>query len=298
MARSISYAVPPEMDGQTVQTFLRRHIGMSWRMVVKLKRVENGMMLDGEHVRTIDPVHEGQTLTVTMPTDTIRIEPIAMPLSIVYEDEDLLVIDKPPFLAVHPSGGKTDPTLASGVVAYLQVQGKPVSFRPLSRLDRNTSGVLVAAKNPHATFALGGKIHKEYIAVVCGELRGEGTIDQPLRIKDGCTIMREVGEGGKPSITCWKSLGTDGQISVLSVVILTGRTHQIRAHMAWLGYPLVGDTMYGTDETLPRQALHCTTVAFEHPISGESLCLHAPIPDDMHRLLSEHHLEEAVVCRP
>ncbi len=298
MSRSISYTVPPTMDGETVQTFLRREIGMSWRMVVKLKRVENGIVLDGEHVRTIDPVRAGQTLTVTMPTDTVRIEPIAMPLSVVYEDEDLLVIDKPPFLAVHPSGGKIDPTLASGVVAYLEAQGKPLSFRPLSRLDRNTSGLLVAAKNPHATFALGGKIHKEYIAVVCGELHGEGVIDQPIRVKDGCTITREVGPGGKPSVTCWRSLGTDGRISVLSVVILTGRTHQIRVHMSWLGYPLVGDTMYGTDDSLDRQALHCTAVSFDHPITGQSLSLHAPIPADMHRLLSEHHLEEAIACRP
>ncbi len=296
MPRTISYTIPPAMDGQTVQTFLRREIGMSWRMVVKLKRVENGILLDGEHVRTIDPVYAGQTLTVTMPEDTVRIEPIPMPLSVVYEDEDLLVLDKPPFLAVHPSGGKTDPTLASGVVAYLEAQGHPLSFRPLSRLDRNTSGLLVAAKNPHATYALAGGIHKEYIAVVLGRLEGEGVIDQPIRIKEGCTITREVGDGGKPSVTLWRSLGTDGEISVLSVVILTGRTHQIRVHLSWLGFPLVGDTMYGTDESFERHALHCTAVSFDHPIHGTPLCLSAPLPEDMHRLLKEHGLEEAMAC--
>jgi len=298
VARSISYTIPSDADGQTVQAYLRQRVGMSWRMVVKLKRVENGILLDGVHVRTIDPVHTGQTLTVTMPADAVRIEPIAMPLHVVYEDDDLLVIDKPPFLAVHPSGGKTDPTLANGVVAYFESQGKPLSFRPLSRLDRNTSGLLIAAKNPHATFALGGKIHKEYIAVVCGELRGEGVIDQPIRIKEGCTITREVGDGGKPSVTCWRSLGTNGRLSVLSVVILTGRTHQIRVHMSWLGHPLIGDTMYGTDETLDRHALHCISVAFDHPISGVPLRLCAPLPQDLHMLLKEHGLEEVVACLP
>ncbi len=299
VARSISYTIPPAWDGQTVQNFLRREVGMSWRMVVKLKRVENGMMLNGVHVRTIDPVRAGQTLTVTMPDDTVRIEGADIPLAVVYEDSDLLVVNKPPYLAVHPSGGKTDPTLANAVVGYYASRGEALSFRPINRLDRNTSGLLIAAKNAHAGFALTGQTHKEYLAIVRGKLIGEGRIDQPIRIKDGCTITREVGEGGKDSVTLWKSLATDGEISLVSVVILTGRTHQIRVHMSWLGYPLCGDTMYGTDESFPRHALHCARISFPHPTDSErTLSLCAPFPEDMYTLLKDHGLEEAIPCLP
>ncbi len=294
MPHVISYVIPPEMDGQTVQTFLRRECGMSWRMVVKLKRVENGMMLDGVHVRTIDPLKAGQTLTVTMPTDAVRIDGMTLPLDIVFEDDDVLVINKPPYLAVHPSAGKTDPTLANAVVAYFEQKGTPLSFRPLNRLDRNTSGLVLAAKNPHVTFVMRDAAKKRYIAVVNGELRGKGTVDEPIRIKEGCAIQREVGEGGKPSVTHWESLATDGKVSVLSIVLETGRTHQIRVHMSWLGYPLVGDTMYSDDDRFPRHALHCADMTFTQPMTGETLLLHAPLPEDMRELIASHGLEVTI----
>ncbi len=300
MPQCITYQIPPAYDGQTVQTFLRRECGMSWRMVVKLKRVENGILLDGVHTRTIDPIHTGQTLQITMPEDAVRIEGAAMPLDIVYEDADMLVVNKPPFLAVHPSAGKPDPTLANAVVAYFEQKGTPLSFRPINRLDRNTSGLLLAAKNPHVAFLMRTAAKKRYYAVVLGALHGSGTIDQPIRVKEGCAITREVGEGGKDSVTHWEALASDGQITLLSVVIDTGRTHQIRVHMSWLGHPLVGDTMYGTDETLPRHALHCADMTFCHPMTNEIKTLHAPLPEDMRQLLAAHGLalKEDAVCLP
>ncbi len=289
-----TYTVPSEYDGQTMQTFLRRYAGLSWRMVVKLKRVEGGMTADGRPLRSIDRLQAGQTVTVQMPEDAVKIEGVAMPLSVVYEDDHLLVIDKPPYLAVHPSAGKPEPTLANGVVGYFEKQGTPLSFRPVNRLDRNTSGLLLAAKSPHVAYALAGKPHKVYLAIVLGELQGEGTINQPIRVKEGCTITREVGEGGKNSLTHWRSLATDGEISLLRVVIETGRTHQIRVHMAWLGYPLAGDTMYGTDETvLPRHGLHCACMALTHPVTGEELSLSCPLPADMRELLEARGLWQA-----
>lgn len=296
MAQTRSYLVPLHMGGQTVQTFLRRECGMSWRMVVKLKRVENGILLDGEHVRTIDRVAAGQTVTVTMPEDQVRIEAMDLPLRVMYEDDDLLVVDKPPFLAVHPSAGKTDPTLANAVVAYYERKGESLSFRPLNRLDRNTSGLLLAAKTPHAAFAMNGRAQKEYLAIVLGELRGEGTVDAPIRVKEGCTITREVGEGGKDSVTHWKSLGSDGEVSLIRLVLETGRTHQIRVHMSHLGHPLVGDTMYGTDESLPRHALHCTTMRFLRLSDDAETVLSSPLPDDMTAYLEAHHLQEVTSC--
>ena len=288
------YIVPPEYDGEMLQTFLRRGCGLSYRMVVKLKRVENGMTLDGKQWRSIDRVNAGQVVRLQMPEDNVRIEGADMPLSVVFEDEDILVVDKPPYLAVHPSAGKPEPTLANGVVAYFEQKGTPLSFRPVNRLDRNTSGLLMAAKTPHAAYAMAQVPQKVYFAILLGELQGEGTIDQPIRVKEGCTITREVGEGGKDSLTHWQALATDGEVTFARVVIETGRTHQIRVHMSWLGYPLAGDTMYGTDETvMPRHALHCGRMRFPHPRTGEQVNLTSPISADMRQVLESRGLWRA-----
>lgn len=287
----LTYIVPPEYDGEMLQTFLRRECGLSYRMVVKLKRVPNGMTLDGQQWRSIDRINAGQVVGLKMPQDAVRIEGVDMPLSVVYEDDHLLVVDKPPYLAVHPSAGKPEPTLANAVVGYFERKGTPLSFRPVNRLDRNTSGLLVAAKSSHVAFALAQKPHKVYFAIVLGRLEGSGTIYQPIRVKEGCTITREVGEGGKDSITHWEALASDGEITLVRVVIETGRTHQIRVHMSWLGHPLAGDTMYGEDEViLPRHGLHCARTAFDHPITGERVSLTSPIPADMRAVLESRGL--------
>ncbi|MBQ9965074.1 MAG: RluA family pseudouridine synthase, partial [Clostridia bacterium] len=126
-------------------------------------------------------------------------------------------------------------------------------------------------------------------------LEGEGTIDQPIRIKDGCCITREVGEGGKESRTHYEALATDGNVTLVRLHLETGRTHQIRVHMSWLGFPLAGDTMYGTDETeMPRHALHCEQMYFTHPLTGESVTLRSPLPDDMKQCLIQHGLEKSL----
>ncbi len=286
-----TYTVPTEYDGDTLQTFLRRECGLSWRMVVKLKRVDGGMTVDGIPARSIDRIRVGQTVALTMPTDAVRIDGADLPLDIVYEDAHLLIVNKPPYLAVHPSAGKPEPTLANAVVGYFERQGTPLSFRPTNRLDRNTSGLLLAAKSPHIAYAVAGKPHKTYYAIVLGDLRGEGTINQPIRVREGSCITREVGEGGKDSVTHWKSLGSDGAVSLIELHLDTGRTHQIRVHMAWLGYPLAGDTMYGTDETvMPRHALHCAGMRLTHPVTNEDLTVEAPLPEDMQSVLDAHGL--------
>ncbi len=288
---AFTYIVPPDYDGETMQTFLRRGCGLSWRMVVKLKRVDNGMTADGVRMRSIDRLRAGQTVVVTMPQDEVRIEGAPMPLNVVYEDDDLLVIDKPPYLAVHPSAGKPEPTLANAVVGYFAARGENLSFRPVNRLDRNTSGLLLAAKSPHIAYAMAQKPQKEYLAVVLGEMTGSGTVDEPIRVREGSCITREVGEGGKDSITHWEALATDGELSLVRLWLETGRTHQIRVHMAWLGHPLAGDTMYGTDTVyLPRHGLHCAGMTFTHPVSGEQMSFSSPLPEDMRTLLEQHGL--------
>ncbi len=285
------YEIPPAYDGAQVQVFLRQELKMSWRTVVRLKHAEGGITVDGQRRRSIDPVYTGERLVLRFPEDAVRIEGVEMPLAVVYEDEALLVIDKPPYLAVHPSAGKPEPTLANGVVGYLQRRGTPGSFRPVNRLDRNTSGLLLAAKDAHVAFALAQKPHKEYLAIVLGELTGSGVINQPIRVKEGCCITREVGEGGKESRTHYEALGSDGAVTLVRLWLETGRTHQIRVHLSWLGYPLAGDTMYGTDtEVMPRHALHCATMAFEHPLTHQQLKLESPLPEDMRRCLEQHGL--------
>ena len=287
----LNYTVPPAYDGARVQDFLRRDCGLSWRMVVRLKGVAGGITADGVPMRSIDRLRAGLTVVLTFPEDHVRIEGMEMPLAVVYEDAHLLMVDKPPYLAVHPSAGKPDPTLANGVVAYYEKKGEAASFRPVNRLDRNTSGLILAAKDPHTAFLLTRKPEKVYLAVVFGRLEGEGTIDAPIRVKEGCCITREVGPGGKESVTHWQALASDGKLTLLRLRLETGRTHQIRVHMAYIGHPLVGDTMYGTDETLlPRHALHCSEMAFAHPLTGEPLHFVSPLPLDMERLLEERGL--------
>ena len=150
----LTFTVPAEYDGATVQNFLRRGCGLSWRMVVKLKQVPGGISADGVALRTIDRVAAGQRVELILPEDSVRIEGVELPLSVVYEDESLLLVDKPPYLAVHPSAGKPEPTLANAVVAHFEREGQPLSFRPINRLDRNTSGLLLAAKNAHVAYAM------------------------------------------------------------------------------------------------------------------------------------------------
>ena len=278
---TLTYTVPPSYDGETVQSFLRRGCGLSSRMVVRLKQLPAGITADGAPVRTIDRLRAGQIVLLTLPEDAVRIEGADLPLVVVYEDDQVLLVNKPPYLAVHPSAGKPEPTLANAVVAYYAAQGTPRSFRPVNRLDRNTSGLLLAAKNPHAAYALTGKCRKAYFALVLGRLQGSGTIDQPIRVKEGCCITREVGQGGKASVTHWESLAASDEASLLRVVIDTGRTHQIRVHLSWLGHPLAGDTMYGDDQTvMARHGLHCGEMTFPHPLSGEPLRFFSPLPED------------------
>lgn len=280
--QEITYVVGAEYDGKPVQVFLRQGCGLSWRMVVRLKNVENGITADGVMRRTIDPVYAGQMVRLRLPEDRVKIEAVDAPLDLVFEDEFLLVVNKPPYLAVHPSAGKPEPTLANLVVHHYEKAGLPLSFRPVNRLDRNTSGLLLAAKNPHIAYALTGQVQKEYAAIALGALNGSGEIDQPIRVKEGCTITREVGAGGKPSRTRWCAVAQNKDATLLRVVIETGRTHQIRVHMAWLGHPLAGDTMYGTDqEVMVRQGLHCGVMSFVHPMTGETLRFECPLPGDM-----------------
>ena len=268
------FTVPPELDGVTVRSFLRRYCDVSARLLARLKRTENGMTVNGAAVRSIDILREGDTIRLVFPEDESGIEPVELPLDIVYEDDIMLVVNKPPFMPVHPVHEHQRDTLANAVVYYYQKKGINSTFRAVNRLDRDTSGLVIAAKSGYAHTLLSRGVRKTYTALCEGILEGGGTIDAPIRIKEGHTIQREVGEGGVRAVTHYKALRSAFGHTLLSLRLETGRTHQIRTHLSSIGHPLAGDEMYGgSREFFPRQCLHCSKLEIITPVSKEKLTL-------------------------
>lgn len=287
MTRKLQYAIPNEYSSKRVLDFLK-HLGFSHRLITKLKQTPDGILLNGEHIRTIDPMSEGDVLEINLPTDkkeSISI-PVEMPLDIIYEDDDILVLNKPAMLAVHESHNHLGDTLSNAVAFHLKKEGKPSVFRAVGRLDKGTSGLMVCALNRYAASRLSGKIKKQYLAIATGIYEGEGTIDAPIYRPDPILTVRTVDERGERAITHWKALKNDGKNTLLRVKLETGRTHQIRVHFASLGTPLVGDTMYGTpDERICHQALHCCECRFIHPVKNEEMHFFCDMPDDMKKII-------------
>ena len=287
--RRIEFIIPPDYDGKTVYTFLKGKAKISLGLLRSLKRVENGIELCGNHIRTVDPVHTGDKLAITIPDDevctdsdggkeiTALIEP-----DVIYEDEDVLVVNKPALLPIHESHNHQGDTLQNVVGAYLQKKGKSASFRAIGRLDKGTSGLVVCALNRYCAARLSGNIGKEYLAVATGEYNEEGTIDTPIYRPDPMKTYRTVDERGDRAVTHYRPEKTGGGLTLLRINLETGRTHQIRVHFSSLGTPLVGDTMYGTpDDRVLHQCLHCAKVSFIHPLTGDEIVCEAPMPKDM-----------------
>lgn len=287
MTRRLQYTIPHEYSSRRVLDFLK-HLGFSHRLITKLKQTPDGILLNGEHIRTIDPMSEGDVLEINLPTDkkeSISI-PVEMPLDIIYEDDDILVLNKPAMLAVHESHNHLGDTLSNAVAFHLKKEGKPSVFRAVGRLDKGTSGLMVCALNRYAASRLSGKIKKQYLAIATGIYEGEGTIDAPIYRPDPILTVRTVDERGEKAVTHWKALKNDGKNTILRVKLETGRTHQIRVHFASLGTPLVGDTMYGTpDERICHQALHCCECRFMHPVKNEEMHFFCDMPDDMKSII-------------
>lgn len=280
--RTIRYTVSDEFEEKKLLVFLRSEAGLSLKLVRSLKRVENGLMINESHARTVDVLHAGDTVTVNIPDDKTSSIPCELMPEVVYEDSDILIVNKPALLPIHESHNHQGDTLANSVAGYLQKKGMSCSFRAVGRLDKGTSGLVVCALNPHAAGRLSGKIKKRYLAVACGEFKGSGTIDAPIYRPDPIKTVRTVDERGDTAVTHWKSLKTDGVLTLLSVTLETGRTHQIRVHFSSLGAPLIGDTMYGKPDTrISHQALHCCEVELTHPVTNKKILCTAPMPEDM-----------------
>ena len=284
MRRSIVYHIPLSYEGRKLIHYLRGEGKLSSRMVITLKNLPDGILLNDAPTRTIDRLKAGDTLEIRLPEEENTIAPQPMALDMVYEDEDLLVINKPANLAMHPTHNHQGDTLANGVAAHLLSQGRAATFRAVGRLDKCTSGLVLCALNGVAAAALAGRIEKSYLALPSGCYRGAGVINRPIIRPDPMKTLRAVGEGGEYAVTTWESLAAGNACSLVRVRPLTGRTHQIRVHFASLGTPLLGDDMYGgSRERIGRAALHCASMGFVHPISGKELFFSCPMPPDMQR---------------
>ena len=288
----LTFTVLQENDGISVYNFLRAKCGVSYRLIKKLKRVPLGITANGLHIRTIDPLHGGDVVVLNVPEDENPTMPVELPIDIIYEDQHIAVINKPFNMPVHPAREHVADTLANAFSAHLMANGEPnAAFRVINRLDRDTSGLVLTAKNSHAASLLHGHTDKVYYAICQGTLTGSGTIDAPIRVMEGHGIQREVGEGGVRAITHWQAMknftitadnGSRYDLTLLEIHLETGRTHQIRVHFTSLGMPLAGDDMYGgSRDLISRQALHCGQLDFNHPITGEPMHFAIPLPEDM-----------------
>ncbi len=279
--RKIEFAVTAEDDGKTVGEFLRKS-GASRRLITKLKRCSGGITLNGEPARTVDIVHKGDTAAVKMQSgEPLDVNP-DLRAPVVYEDDDVAVYDKPVDMPVHPSHRHRFDTLGN----LFSAQHGDMTFRPINRLDKDTSGLCAVAKNSFAAARLSGSIEKTYFAVVCGKLSGSGRIDAPIGRYAGSVITREVRADGQRAVTNYTVIDGNEKYTLVRIKLETGRTHQIRVHFSHIGHPLAGDDMYGGDiSDTAFQALHCGELEFALPVSGKQIHLSSPIREDMLRLI-------------
>lgn len=294
MNRVIDYIIDEAGDGLRIEQYLRRK-GYSGQNLAEIKRMPKSVLVNGEHYYMKQELNTGDHLSIHICETKCseKIPPIQIPLDIVYEDEDIIVINKPAGMPIHPSLNNYTNSMANALAWYYQEQGKPFIFRCCNRLDRDTSGLTVVAKhlvsgNILSDMVRRRDIHREYLAIVRGHVSPEaGTINAPLARKPGTIIERTVDwEQGETAITHYRLIEERNGHSLVSLRLETGRTHQIRIHMKYLGYPLIGDYLYNPDmEYIGRQALHSHRLSFTHPITGEPMEFTAPLPKDMEKVL-------------
>ena len=296
MNRTIEYTIPESQNGLRVEQFLRRK-GYSRQNFTEIKRMPQSILVNGIHYYMRQTLAAGDHLQVCIceTESSEKIPPVKLPLNIVYEDEDILVINKPAGMPIHPSMKNYYNSLANALAWYYQDQGKPFIFRCSNRLDRDTSGLTVISKHLVSASIMADMtkkrlVHREYLAIVKGDLTPPtGTITAPLSRKEGSIIERTVDfDHGEEAITHYKLIREANGHSLVSLKLETGRTHQIRIHMKYLGFPLIGDYLYNPDmEHMTRQALHSHHMEFAHPITGEWMSFTAPLPADMANVLKD-----------
>lgn len=296
MNRNIDYIIDEDSAGLRVEQFLRRK-RYSGQNLSEIKRMPKSILVNGVHYYMRQELSTGDHLQVRIceTQNSEKIPPTKLPLDIVYEDEDLLVLNKPAGMPIHPSLNNYTNSIANALAYYFQSQGKPFIFRCCNRLDRDTSGLTIVSKHLVSGSILSDmtkyrEVHREYLAIARGSVTpSEGTIQAPLGRKEGTIIERTIDwEHGEDAVTHYKVVKEANGHSLVSLRLETGRTHQIRIHMKYLGYPLIGDYLYNPDmEYMTRQALHSHHMEFTHPITGEHMSFTAPLPEDMARVMQE-----------
>ncbi len=295
----MEWIVTAEDNGKTVLEFIRGHIAISTKLLKYLKYRNDGILVNGERCTVRRRLETGDRLTLAMEDRASAEEllPVELPISILYEDDALVIPSKPARMPTHPSHGHRDDTVANALAYHYQTQGIPFVFRPVNRLDRDTSGLLLIAKNKLSAGILTasmqkGLIRKRYLAVLLGEMtQHEGEIALPLHRREGSIILREVcssdAPDAEPSLTRFRTLARGGGCTLVEASPITGRTHQLRVHFASLGHPILGDTLYGqADPRIDRQALHAHTLTLPHPTTGEEMTVRAPLYPDMEALIA------------
>ena len=283
--KTLTYVISQGEEGMTVGAVLRRKLWLSAARVNASKYKDKGILLNGEKAFTNFRVHTGDVIAVDVGDEPCRnpFPPVDYPLEILWEDEDLLILNKEAGMAVYGSREDPRPTLAGAISHYL---GPQAVIHAVSRLDKGTSGIIVYCKSGYIHEKLcrmqhSGDFHRIYRAIAVGRVEPEkGVINQPILRVGG--VRRAVAPGGQEAVTCYERECYAGGFSLLKIIPETGRTHQIRVHMAYLGYPLAGDFLYGQEnpELIARPALHSSELHMRHPVTGESLHLVCPLPQD------------------
>ena len=289
MQRNFTYQITEEFHNCTISSYLKA-MGYPHAVMVQLKKTPESILLNGRWEYVNAPVKTGDLLEIKLieSESSEHIPPVFAPLSIVYEDEDILVINKPANMPIHPSLNHYEHTLANAVCYYFANRNIPYTFRCVNRLDKNTTGLTIVAKHMLSSAILSQSvasktIKREYLAIVAGETKDFGTIDAPIARKDSSTIERCINyETGERAVTHYRKLDRKNGYTLLSLILETGRTHQIRVHMSSIGHPLIGDFLYHPSSCeLPRQALHSHKLEFIHPVTKIPMTLTAPLPQDM-----------------
>ena len=296
MKRELFYTILPNDTSHTVEWVLRNRLHLSTKAIRRAKFLDDGIVLDGLRVFTTHPVTEGQKLSFNLQNEedtSENIVPVKGPFTIVYEDTDIVIVNKGRNTPVHPSLGHYDDSLANFMTYHYEQLGQQFVFRAVNRLDSNTSGLMIVAKNSHAHKRLSEQImakslKRVYQALVVGTpTPPEGAVCAPIRRKAERELIRIVAEDGLYALTNYRTLAQHGPYSLVELRLETGRTHQIRVHMAHVGCPIVGDFLYGTEDVglIDGHALHAKSLAFSHPITEEPMCFDSELPQDMQQLL-------------
>lgn len=293
----LSYTIKSNEHFDNIKEVLKTKFEISDRLLLKLKK-NNLIFLNNTVANIKSPVnsHDVVEISLDYPEDNTNIIPVKMDLKIIFEDDWLLVLNKPAGYPIHPSMQHYEDSISNGVRYYFDSINLHKKIRPVNRLDKDTSGLVIFAKNEYIQECLvrqmkSGVLKKEYIAICEGILpRAKGTINAPIARKENSIIERCIDESGDVAITHYDVLKSNDSMSVVHLILETGRTHQIRVHMAHIGNPIIGDTLYGHNSKLiNRQALHSNKISFIHPITKEQINLTAPLFDDMKTIID--HVE-------